>query len=389
MAVQLPASRKNPPVTVPFNRHWNAPGEAMAVAQALASGHMSGDGPFTMRCQEELSRLCGGSSTLVTTSCTDALEMSAILLGRGASGDVIVPAYTFVSTANAYALHGLRPVFADVRADTCCVDAASIARVATPQTRGVCVVHYGGIACDMDAILALAAERGWWVVEDAAHALGGTYHGRPLGSLGRLGTFSFHETKNISCGEGGALLLNDRELKQRAEILREKGTDRSRFFRGEVDRYGWVDVGSSFLCSDLLAAILWSQLEWFTHIQQRRKVIWQRYHTGLAAWAARQSVQLPHVPDFAGPSWHLYHLVMPSLAARSAFIAHMRERGITTPFHYQALNASAQGQTLGGRPGACPVAEALADHLVRLPMHNGLVEAQVDLVIAAAREFSA
>lgn len=381
------ASGRHPPARVPFNRHWNAPGEAEAVAQALASGHWCGDGPWSRRAQAQLSALLAGAPTLLTPSGTAALELAALLMAERGRGSVVVPSFTFVSTASAFARAGFALRFADARADTGSADAATIAAAAGPDTVGVCIMHYGGIACDVDAILQLAAQRGWWVVEDAAHALGGAWRGRPLGTLGDLAAFSFHETKNASCGEGGALALGRRELLPEAEILREKGTDRHRFFRGEVDKYTWQAIGGSFLLAEPLAAALSAQLAAYARIQERRRQVWQRYAAELAPWAAAHGIALPAIPDGCTPAWHAFFLVLPTLAARSAFIAHMRAAGIIAPFHYQALHASPMGQRLGGRPGQCPVAERLSDGLVRLPLFNGISDEQVSLVIDTALAF--
>ncbi|MCX8040467.1 MAG: dTDP-4-amino-4,6-dideoxygalactose transaminase [Planctomycetota bacterium] len=379
---------RNPPAAVPFNRHWNAPGEAEAVAEALRSGHLCGDGPFTRRCQERLAALLDGTPTLLTPSGTAALELAALLLGER-PGSVVVPSFTFPSTASAFALRGLTLRFADAEPATACVSAQTIAAAAAPDTVGVCLVHYAGIACDMEPILALVRARGWWLVEDAAHALGGAYRGRPLGTFGDLAAFSFHETKNASCGEGGALAVGRRALLARAEILREKGTDRSRFFRGEVDKYGWQELGSSYLLAEVLAAVLSAQLAAFAAIQERRRAVWLRYAQALAGWAREQGIALPQPPPWAQPAWHAFWMVFPDLAARSAFISHMRARGIIAPFHYQALHVSPLGQRLGGRRGQCPVAERLSDCLVRLPLFAGISETQVQLVIDAALAFRA
>lgn len=354
---------------------------------ALESNHLSGDGGFTRRCHEALARLTGGGRVLLTTSCTHALEMSALLLDIQPGDEVIVPSFTFVSTANAFVLRGARPIFVDVRPDTFNIDESRIAEAITPRTRAIVLVHYAGVACAMDDIMALAARNGVAIVEDNAHGLFGAYHSRPLGSFGAVSTLSFHETKNITCGEGGALVVNQPSLFERAEILREKGTDRSRFYRGQVDRYTWVDVGSSYLPSDLLAAYLWAQIEHHQGIQQRRREIWRTYATELRAWAAAQGVQLPSVPDGCEHPAHLFYLVMPTAESRTALIRFTRERHVDLAFHYQALHVSAMGQRFGGYSGQCPVTEQAADRLVRLPMYYALTVADQAQVIEALSAF--
>jgi dTDP-4-amino-4,6-dideoxygalactose transaminase len=374
---------------IPFNRPGPVGAELRYLAEAAAGEHHSGDGPFTRRCQELLRRELGVELALLTTSCTHALEMAALLLDLAPGDEVIVPAFTFVSTVNAFVLRGARPVFADVRPDTLNLDEERLEDLITPRTRAVVVVHYAGVGCEMDAILALAARHGLAVVEDNAHGLFGSYRGRHLGTFGALATQSFHETKNFSCGEGGALLVNDPRYAGRAEILREKGTDRSRFFRGEVDKYTWVDVGSSYLPSDLLAAYLWGQLEERERIQRRRRRIWEAYREGLADWAAANDVALPTVPAHCAQAYHLFYLLLPAVERRQALIDHLKARSILSVFHYQPLHLAAMGRRFGGRPGDCPVTERVADTLLRLPFFNALGEDDQDEVIAAVRSFRA
>ena len=372
---------------IPFNRpHIPAAGYAY-LAEAVANMHLSGDGAFTRRCNVFLEVELGVARALLTTSCTHALEMAALLLDIGPGDEVVVPSFTFVSTANAFALRGARPVFADVRPDTLNLDERSLPGLATPRTKAVVPVHYGGVACEMDALLRLARTHAFAVVEDNAHGLFAAVNGRRLGSLGCLAAQSFHETKNISCGEGGALLINDPEYVERAEILREKGTDRSRFFRGQVDKYTWVDVGSSFLPSDLLAAFLWSQLERWREIQEKRRQIWTTYHHGLREWADENRVRQPLVPSHCEQAWHLYYLILPHLDQRQAFIAHLKARGVSAVFHYQPLHLSPMGRRYGGRPGDCPVSEAAADRLVRLPFYFDLTAEDQARVLEAVRSF--
>jgi dTDP-4-amino-4,6-dideoxygalactose transaminase len=368
---------------IPFNRPFAVGTEYEYIRQAIDNMHCSGDGPFTKRCQQLLERELGAAKVLLTTSCTDALEMSALLLEIGPGDEVIVPSFTFVSTANAFALRGARIVFADIRPDTLNLDEARLEALITPRTRAIVVVHYAGVGCEMDAILDIARRHQVPVVEDNAHGLFGKYRGQPLGSLGCLATQSFHETKNITCGEGGALVINDPQLIPRAEILREKGTDRSRFFRGEVDKYTWVDVGSSFLPSDMLAAFLFAQLEVRQEIQARRRRIWQTYHWGLRDWAALHEVRLPAVPEYCEQSHHMFYLLMPSFEAREAMIEHLRREEVNAVFHYLPLHLSPMGRRFDGQPAACPVAEQTSACLLRLPFFNGLSPARQEEVIGA------
>jgi dTDP-4-amino-4,6-dideoxygalactose transaminase len=308
-----------------------------------------------------------------------------LLLDIEPGDEVIVPAFTFVSSANAFLLRGARPVFADIRGDTLNIDEAKLPKLVNDKTKAIVVVHYAGVACEMDEILAAAGSVP--VVEDNAHGLFGRYRGRWLGSIGAFGAQSFHETKNFTCGEGGALLVNDARYIERAEIVREYGTDRSRFLRGQVDRYTWVDRGSSSLPADLLAAVLLSQLERWQSVQDRRRETWQHYQAGLADWAAANRVRLPTVPRHCEPAYHLFYLLLPSPGARRAFMAHMRQRGVQTAFHYQPLNRSPMGLRLGARD--CPTTEDVAERLVRLPFFNELEPDERDRVVAATCAFRA
>lgn len=380
-------SPQTPPL-VPFNRPSMLGSEFDYIAKAFAAGVVSGDGALTRRCHQLLEAATGARKALLTTSCTHALEMAAILLELKPGDEVILPSFTFVSTANAFALHGARPVFADVRPDTLNLDERLVESLVTERTRAIVPVHYAGVGCEMDALGELARRRGLAIVEDNAHGLFGRYHGRPLGSFGLMATQSFHETKNFSCGEGGALLLNDPALLQRAEIIREKGTNRSRFFRGEIDKYSWVDVGSSYLPSDILAGFLLAQLEAAERIQARRRAIWQRYYHDLSGWAARCGVSLPFVPEHCEPAWHMFYMLCPTLAARTALIAHCRARGVHAIFHYLPLHLSDMGQRLGGRPGDCPVTESVSDRIVRLPLFYTLSAADQERVCVAVSSFT-
>ena len=370
---------------VPFTRSAIMGQEEAYLAEALRQRHLSGDGPFTKRCHALLEGRLGVPKALLTTSGTHALEMAALLLDLQPGDEVIVPSYTFVSTVNAFVLRGAVPVFADIRPDTCNLDERALASLVTPRTRAIVPVHYAGVACEMDEILRVAARHGLAVVEDNAHGLFGTYRGRELGTLGVVAAQSFHDTKNFSAGEGGALLVNDPALAERAEIVREKGTNRSRFFRGQVDKYSWVDVGSSYLPSELVAAFLLGQLEAEGRIQAHRRRLWEAYHRELADWCRAVGAVPPAVPAHCGPSWHLYYVLMPDLDARTRLIAHLRERGITAVFHYLPLHTSEYGRRFGGRAGALPVCEDVSDRLLRLPLYNDMSDDDLDHVLHALR----
>ena len=375
------------PFLVDFNRPGFVGQELDYISQAVENGHISGDGEFTRRCQALLEAVTGSPRVLLTTSCTHALEMAALLLDLRPGDEVIIPSFTFVSTVNAFVLRGVQPVFADIRPDTLNLDEARLPDLITPRTRAIVPVHYAGVGCEMDAIMDLAMQHGIEVVEDNAHGLFGQYRGRPLGTFGRFGTLSFHETKNITCGEGGALLVNHPADLERAEIVREKGTDRSKFFRGQVAKYSWVGLGSSYVLSDLLAAILLAQLEGWERIQARRRVIWETYHQGLSSWAAATGVRLPTVPGQCEQAYHMFYLLLADLEARTAFIRYLRERGICSVFHYLPLHLSAMGRTFGGKEGDCPVTEQVSDRLVRLPFYSGLTDKQLDLVMDVVTRF--
>ena len=377
-----------PPPHIPFNRPFLPPGGLDHVRAAFQNSHFSGDGPFGRQCEAFFEKLLGVPKALLTTSCTDALELSALLLDFQPGDEVIIPSFTFVSTANAFVLRGARPVFCDVRPDTLNLDEAKLASLITPRTKAIVPVHYAGVGCEMDAIMELATSRAIAVVEDNAHGLFGKYKGRWLGTLGTLATQSFHETKNIACGEGGALLINDRRYIERAEIIREKGTNRARFFRGQVDKYTWVDLGSSFVISDVLAALLHAQIEVWPDIQSKRQAIWDHYHASLAPWARANGVRQPVVPAQCEQAWHMYYLLLPSLAARTALIEHLKARGINAVFHYPPLHLSEYARRWGGKAGDCPVAEDVSDRLLRLPFFNTLTRDEQDRVIAEIRSFN-
>ena len=372
---------------IPFNRPSIVGDEFRYISEALAQGHISGGGPFAARCQALLEQQLGVPRVLLTTSCTHALELAALLLDVREGDEVIVPSFTFVSTVTAFVLRGAQPRFIDIRPDTLNLDETLLERAITPRTRVILPVHYAGVGCEMDVILDIATRHGISVVEDNAHGLFGAYRGKPLGTFGCLAAQSFHETKNINCGEGGALLINDPRLAERAEIIREKGTNRSRFFRGLVDKYTWVDVGSSYVPSDILAAYLFAQLEARERIQTTRRRLWDYYLRHLRDWAASRNVVLPSVPAHCEQAYHMFYLLLPSLDQRQALIAHLREHGVMSVFHYQPLHLSEMGQRLGGKEGDCPVTEVVSDRLLRLPFYNDLTEADQERVVGAVTKF--
>lgn len=362
-----------------FNRASMRGNELTYVTEAMSSGKIASDGPFTRRAQGILESHIGGKA-LLTSSCTDALEMAALLTIKPGD-EVIMPAFTFVSTANAFVIHGATPVFCDIRTDTLNIDESLIESLITPKTRAIVVVHYAGVGCEMDAILDIARRHDLIVIEDNAHGLGGTYRGKPLGSFGALSTLSFHETKNLTCGEGGALIVNDMTLFQRAEILRDKGTNRARFFRGEIDKYSWVDVGSSYAMSDVSAAFLCGQLEVINTIQAKRHAIWSRYRAELS----NPSIFPPFTPAHCQHPAHMFYLLMPDLAARTALITHLKARGVQATFHYGPLNKSEYGARFGGD---CPVTESVADRIVRLPLYTSLTHDEQTHVIESVKSFT-
>jgi len=372
---------------IPFNRPSFVGSELQYIAEAIERGHISGDGEFTARCQSFLETHIGVRKAFLTTSCTHALEMAALLLQCGPGDEVILPSLTFVSTANAFVLRGARPVFVDVRRDTLNMDEARVAKHITKHTKAIVPVHYAGIGCEMDEIVSHANAAGVEVIEDNAHGIFGRYRNRLLGTFGSLSTLSFHETKNFTCGEGGALLINDERLIERAEIIREKGTNRNRFFRGQVDKYTWVDVGSSYLPSDVLAAFLFAQLEAKERIHEARRRIWETYDRALATWAAEHGVATPCVPIECQQTFHMYYILLPSLQVRQALIKHLKSRDIVAVFHYLPLHLSEMGRSFGGRIGDCPVTENVSDVLLRLPFYNDMSAESQARVIDAIFEF--
>jgi dTDP-4-amino-4,6-dideoxygalactose transaminase len=375
-------------MAISFNRATSVGNEAEYMQQALQSNHISGDGQFTKKSHALLEEALGVPKVLLTTSCTHALEMSALLLELKAGDEVIVPSFTFVSTINAFVLRGAKAVFADIRPDTLNMDESRLEALITPKTRAIVVVHYAGVACEMDAIMEIANRHNVPVIEDNAHGLFGKYKGKYLGTFGVMATQSFHETKNFTSGEGGALLINDPKYIEDAEILREKGTNRSRFFRGQVDKYTWVNVGSSYLPSDMLAAFLLAQLEKREQIQFSRQKLWETYYKELSAWAEENNVQMPFVPAYCEQTYHMFYILFPNLEKRQAAIAHLKARGIQAVFHYLPLHLSPMGEKYGGKPGDCEVTEHVSDQLLRLPFYTNMTEADQMQVVKALKEFS-
>lgn len=368
---------------IPFNKPFMTGRELSYIAQAHVNGHLSGDGTFTRECHAWLEAHTSASKALLTHSCTAALEMAAILLDLEPGDEVIMPSYTFVSTANAFVLRGAVPVFIDIRADTLNLDERLIEAAITPRTKAICVVHYAGVACEMDAICDIARRHGLKVVEDAAQGIYSRYKGRPLGAIGELGAMSFHETKNIISGEGGALLVRDTELAERAEVVREKGTNRSRFFRGQVDKYTWVDIGSSYLPGEIIAAFLQAQMEDGDLITRRRLALWNRYHAWAASHESAGRLRRPIVPEYCTHNAHMYYLLLPNLEARSRFISGMKERGVGTVFHYIPLHSAPAGREFARTHGSLSVTDEMSDRLVRMPLWVGL-EADFDRVLETA-----
>lgn len=373
-------------MAIPFNRPFLVGNELEYIAHAIRAGHASGDGDYTRKCQALLEQALGVSKVLLTTSGTHALEMAALLQDIQPGDEVIVPSFTFVSTINAFVLHGACPVFVDIRPDTLNIDESLVERLITWRTKAILPVHYAGVGCEMDTIMDIGKRYGVAIIEDNAHGLFGKYNGRYLGTFGCLATQSFHETKNFICGEGGALLINDPQYIERAEVIREKGTNRSRFFRGEVDKYTWVDIGSSYLPSDILAAFLYAQLEARKQIQNRRRKIWEYYYAHLQGWAEECGVRLPTIPAHCEQPYHMFYLLLPSLEHRQVLIAHLKKQDILAVFHYLPLHLSEMGQRFGGKSGDCPVTEDISDRLLRLPFYNSFtVEEQARVVEAICK----
>lgn len=369
-----------------FNKPYLTGKETAYIEEAVRSGKISGDGMFTKRCHEFFESRFGLKKALLTTSCTDALEMAAILTDIQPGDEVIMPSYTFVSTANAFVLRGAHIVFADSRSDHPGIDEDAIEALVTPKTKAIVVVHYAGVACDMDKIMAVAAKHNLFVIEDAAQAIDSYYKGKPLGGIGHLGAFSFHETKNIQSGEGGLLAINDDRFVKRSEIIREKGTNRSAFFRGEVDKYGWVDVGSSFLPSDIIAAFLFAQLENLDRIQKRRLEIWNLYRTLLADLDDTRKISLPVIPDFASNNAHMFYILCSSLDERTELIEWMRVAQMNPVFHYLSLHKSPFYSSKYTGPDL-PHTERYTNCLLRLPLFFELKDEQVHEISRAIHAF--
>ena len=373
---------------IPFNRADITVADQAMIFDAIQRGHISGNGFYTKQAESLIEQSMGSATALLTTSCTHALEMSALLANLKPGDEIIVPAFTFVSTASAFMLYGAKPVFVDVRQDTLNIDIDQVEAAITSRTKAICVVHYGGIACEMERLVKISRDNNLVLIEDNAHGLFAKYKGKYLGTFGALATQSFHETKNITCGEGGALIINDPSLSERAEILREKGTDRTKFLRGQVDKYTWVDVGSSWVISDLLAAILYGQLLRADEIYLQRIKIWSRYHNELASWASSNSVITPTVPDGCEHTGHVYHLRFQRGIQRDKFIEHLKNLDIYAVFHYQPLHLSTVGRSIGGKDGQFPITESAGDCLIRLPLFNTMSEDEQSHVIESVKVFN-
>jgi dTDP-4-amino-4,6-dideoxygalactose transaminase len=381
-AVAAPAWRRNPE-QITFNRPYRTGRESAYIDEAIANRHLSANGPFTERCARWLEELLGASRVLLTGSCTSALEMSTHLVDLRPGDEVIMPSFTFVSTASAVALRGAVPVFVDIRPDTLNLDEGQVEAAVTDRTRAVLPVHYAGVGAAMDVLGQVAAARGLAIIEDAAQGILASWRGQPLGGIGALGCLSFHETKNVTCGEGGALVVNDPALVERAEILQEKGTNRSAFFRGAVDKYTWVELGSSYLTSEINAAFLWAQLESAQDITAERMAIWQRYHEGFAGLEAAGRLRRPVVPDDCIHNAHMYYLLLPDRERRDALIAGLAARGVQAVFHYVPLHSSPAGLRFGRAHGDLDVTDRVSDTLVRLPLWVGMGDLDVQRVVAA------
>jgi dTDP-4-amino-4,6-dideoxygalactose transaminase len=372
---------------IPFNRASFIGNEYRYLSQAIENGHISGDGPFSKLCQSFLEQELKVKKVLLTTSCTHALEMTSLLLDTQPGDEILLPSFTFVSTVNAFVLRGARPVFVDIRPDTLNIDESLIEDLLTPRSKVIVPVHYAGVSCEMDEIIEIGHRHNISIIEDNAHGLFGKYKDKNLGTFGNLATQSFHETKNITCGEGGAILINDEKFIERAEILREKGTNRSLFFRGQVDKYTWVDVGSSYVPSDLLAGILYAQFESKEDIQEKRKSIWEHYYVHLGDWAKNNGVKLPFVPPHCEQTYHMFYLLMPSLDMRQKLIAFLKSFGILSVFHYQPLHLSEMGRQFGGKHGDCPVSEQVSERILRLPLYYDLSIQDLDYIVGKIMQF--
>ena len=374
---------------IPLNRLSLTGGEMDNIARSLASGQVGGDGPFTKQCQQLLEQTFAARRVLLTTSCTAALEMAALLCELQPGDEIIMPSYTFASTANAFLLRGARPVFVDIRPDTLNMDETLLEAAITPRTKAIVPVHYAGVGCEMETIVRIATSHGLRVIEDAAQGVNATYRGAYLGTIGDFGTYSFHESKNFVCGEGGALVVNHGAFAERAEILREKGTDRARFFRGQVDKYTWVDLGSSYIPADIVAAFLHAQLCHMGDITAARKRIFESYRQALQPLADRGLLTLPTIPAECGTNYHMFYVLAPDLLTRTALIDHLRKAGILAVFHYVPLHTSPVGRTLGYTAGTLPVTEWASERIVRLPIFASLSDADLTTVVSEVFSFFA
>lgn len=373
---------------IPFNKPSFLGKEIEYLLQALEIGHISGNGPFTKKCEALLEEYLGVPKVLLTTSCTHALEMAAILLNIQPGDEIIVPSFTFVSTINAFVLRGARPVFIDIRPDTLNMDESKLEELITSRTKAIIPVHYAGVGCEMDELCDIAAQYDVPIVEDNAHGLFAKYKGNHLGTFGAMATQSFHETKNIICGEGGALLINDQEYIHRAEMIREKGTNRNEFFRGQVDKYTWKDIGSSYVMSDLLAAVLAGQLEMRDTIQEMRRKVFEYYELHLRDWAQDNDVRLPYIPPHCEQSYHMFYMIAPSFEKRQELIHHLKSKGILSVFHYVPLHTSHMGLKWGYDKGDYPITEQVSDRLVRLPFYTNIQSEELARVKSAILETS-
>jgi len=372
-------------IKIPFNKPARTGNELRYMEDAVARGKISGDGDYTRKCQKFLEKKFKCSKVLLTTSCTSAMEMAAILFDIQPGDEVIMPSYTFVSTANAFLLRGVKPVFVDIRPDTLNIDEGLIDKNITAKTKAVIPVHYAGVSCELDTILDICSKRGIYVLEDAAQGINSLYKNRYLGTVGDLGAFSFHETKNVISGEGGALLVNNERFRERAEIIWEKGTNRKKFFRGEVDKYTWIDIGSSYLMSDLLAAYLFAQLENLDKIQRKRKKIWDLYRQHLAELEEEGKLRLPAVPRNCVPNYHLFYILLPDRRRRDTLLRRLKEAGIHAVFHYVPLHTSPMGLKLGYRPGDLPRTESLSERVIRLPLFFDLSVGEAESIVSAVK----
>jgi dTDP-4-amino-4,6-dideoxygalactose transaminase len=372
---------------IPFNKPFIIDRELQYISQSVQSGHVSGDGIFTGKCSALMESRFDAGRILLTTSCTAALEMAAILAEVEKGAEIILPSFTFVSTANAFVLHGATPRFVDIRPDTLNLDERMIGEAVSERTRAIVPVHYAGVACEMDSINAIADKHDLLVIEDAAQGVNSRYKGKYLGTLSDLGAYSFHETKNVTCGEGGALVINNERFRERAEIIREKGTNRAKFFRGEVDKYTWVDQGSSYLPSDLQAAFLFAQLENIDIITARRKHIYNFYRQGLEPLASRGLLSLPHIPPECDPNYHMFYILPADQPTRNALIDHLKSKGILAVFHYVPLHTSPMGRKMGYHEGMLPVTESVSERLLRLPFYFELSDGEIELVVNEIKEF--